>query len=744
MFEALFKYTPADYARSELVYTGDWPAWLIVGLALGAFLLVGLFLFRRRRSASWVQLLAVGSLQLSMLATLIWVLLQPTLTTERLREGENAIALAVDNSASMSYGAEESRFAAALRNLATVTDADGAPRFAIRHYELGPSVQAVPSFTESLPDGDGTDLYGGLLSVLEEARFSPLAAIVLASDGADTRGGLDAGQIAEIANFGVPIHTIGVGRDSIPEDLELQEVTVPDKALPGSTVSARVAIRHDAPLESRIKVYDGEDLLQIVPVTLAADSGVTTAWVEVELSDAGPHQLRLSLDAIDGETELRNISRSTLVNVASERYRILYFEGEPRWEYKFMRRAVADDEDLVIATLLRVSPNKFYRQGIDNPEELEGGFPTTADELFRYDALIIGSVEAASLTPGQQQLIRDFVSERGGSLLMIAGPNGLGNGGWGQSALADVLPVLLPPTTTDSFHRLKVPARLTPQGQASQVLRFAADNAANQEAWLELPDVADYQVLGNVKPAAMTLLNADTQDGLLPLMVLQPYGRGHAWVLATGGTWRWQMSMPLEDLKHEIFWRQLLRAMVASAPETVSLTATGGQEGGSIALRAEFRDDAFAPMDDIGVRLVASHESGEALTIAMLPDTAEAGVFAGELSPPESGTWYFEAVAERNGEPVAVARTSLLHESGAAEHFGIRRDTGTLERLAAATGGRYFEAGALDGIHDLLRYSNSGITETEYRPIWNAPAVFLLLLLLKAGEWLLRRRWSSI
>ena len=151
MFEALFKYTPADYARSELVYTGDWPAWLIVGLALGAFLLVGLFLFRRRRSASWVQLLSVGFLQLSMLATLIWVLLQPTLTTERLREGENAIALAVDNSASMSYGVEESRFAAALRSLATVTDADGAPRFAIRHYELGPSARAVPSFTASLP-----------------------------------------------------------------------------------------------------------------------------------------------------------------------------------------------------------------------------------------------------------------------------------------------------------------------------------------------------------------------------------------------------------------------------------------------------------------------------------------------------------------------------------------------------------------------------------------------------------------
>jgi hypothetical protein len=86
----------------------------------------------------------------------------------------------------------------------------------------------------------------------------------------------------------------------------------------------------------------------------------------------------------------------------------------------------------------------------------------------------------------------------------------------------------------------------------------------------------------------------------------------------------------------------------------------------------------------------------------------------------------------------------VLHESGQAEFFGFRRDSGTLRRLSEATGGRYFEAGQLDGLDDLLRYSSSGITETEYRPIWDAPAIFVLLLLLKSGEWLLRRRWSTI
>jgi len=107
-------------------------------------------------------------------------------------------------------------------------------------------------------------------------------------------------------------------------------------------------------------------------------------------------------------------------------------------------------------------------------------------------------------------------------------------------------------------------------------------------------------------------------------------------------------------------------------------------------------------------------------------------------------TWYFEALAERNGEPVAVSRSSMLYESGQAEHFGFRANPALLRRLSEATGGRYFEAGDLTGLSDLLRYSSSGITETEYRSVWDAPIVFLLLLSLKAGEWLLRRRWKTI
>jgi uncharacterized membrane protein len=744
LFEFLFKYGREDYARSELIFASDWPLWLLVLITVLAVSLIAAGLYSRRNAATWNRLAVVGLLQLAMVGVVVIVLLEPTLTAEKVRDGENTVALVLDRSSSMAYGAPATRFEIALQSLASVFGDENAPEFSVRHFELGIAAEAVNSFVDSTPTDTSTSIADSLLSILEGARFSSLAAIILSSDGADTRGGPGAAALAEIAAFGVPVHTIGVGRSVIPEDVELSDVTVPDRALPGSTVSARITIRHDRAASTRIKVYDGDDLVQLVPVELGADVNSTTAWVEVDLNDAGPHQLRFSVDGDANEEELRNNTRSTLVDVARQQYRILYFEGEPRWEYKFMRRAVGNDGDLGLATLLRVSPNKFYRQGIDSADQLQDGFPTTRDELFAYDALIIGSVEAASLSAAQQEIIRDFVSDRGGSLLMLAGPNGLGNGGWGQSAIADVLPARLPAATTDSFHRKKAAVLLTPQGAASQMLRFSADADENRAAWGELPPIADYQLTGTLKPATVTLLNANTDVGQIPLLMTQPFGRGHAYILASGGTWRWQMSMPLEDQRHETFWRQILRAMVSSAPENVTLVASGSSGDGDISLRAEFRDDAFRPVDDIGVTAVASHENGDTYSIAMQPASDESGVFVGKLTPPSSGTWYFEAVAERNSEPVAVGRTSVLHASGQAEYFNFRKNAGLLQRLSEATGGQYFEADDLSALPDLLRYSSSGITETEYHAIWDAPAIFMLLLFLKASEWLLRRRWSSI
>jgi len=743
LFEFLFKYARPDYARSELVFTGEWPSWLLMLLAAAAVFGITAMLWRRRGSATQWQLLAVGALQISMLFVAAVILMQPALKTEQLRPGENSVALVIDESESMAYGASERRFDIAAASLGNAMDIDSAD-LSILHYTISDDVARTTGFASRQPIGKATVIGDSLVEIIESARSQSLAAVILASDGIETAGIISTEQLVEIAALGVPVHTIGVGRDHIPEDLELSRIVAPAKALPGSTLSARVSIRHDQPGEARVRVYDGDELLASESVQLPATAKMTTALISFELRDAGYHRLQFSVDGGWDEPELRNNQRSTLVKVEEQQFRVLYFEGEPRWEYKFMRRAMGPEGDIGLVSLLRVSPNKYYRQGLESAEQLQDGFPSDRDELFAYDALIIGSVEAATLSEAQLNLIGEFVSERGGSLLMLAGNNGLGNGGWGQSAIADLMPTTLPQSAIDSFTRKKVPVRLTPQGADTEMLRLADSPDDNRNAWAALPEVADYQSLGPLKPAATTLLEFQTETGQQPLLVTQPFGRGHVYILATGGTWRWQMSSPLEDLSHETFWRQFVRALVASAPPGISLTAGGANGDAEIRLRAEFRDDAFQPVDGLSVSAVASHEDGESFTLDLLPSPDDAGVFIGDVPLSASGTWYFEAIAERDGEAIHVARTSAYSEADRAEHFDIRRNSALLRRVSDATGGQYFEPGNLDGLTELLRYSNVGITEQILRPVWDAPAWFLLLLSIKFAEWLLRRRWRTI
>jgi len=743
LFEFLFKYARADYARSELVLTAEWPAWLLLLLAAVAVVGITAIIWRRRRDAAAWRLLTVGALQFSMLVVAAMILLQPALKTEQLRPGENAVALVIDESASMAYGAGERRFDTAAAALGDAVDVDSTG-LSLLHYAISDDAIRTTEFSSRQPAGQASAIGDSLVEIIEGARAQSLAAVILASDGIDTAGSISSEQMAEIAALGVPVHTIGVGREQIPEDLELSRIVAPSKALPGSTLSARVSLRHDQPGEARVRVYDRDELLASELVQLPATTSTTTALVSFELRDAGYHRLRFSVDSGWDEPELRNNERSTLVRVEEQQFRVLYFEGEPRWEYKFMRRALNPENDIDLVSLLRVSPNKYYRQGLESAEQLQDGFPDTRDELFAYDALIIGSVEAASLSDAQLELIGEFVSVRGGSLLMLAGPNGLGNGGWGQSAIADLMPARLPQSSIDSFTRKKAPVRLTPQGADTEMLRLAGSPAENRNAWASLPEIADYQLLGPLKPAAMTLLEYQDETGGQPLLVTQPYGRGHVFILATGGTWRWQMSSPLEDLSHEKFWRQFVRALVASAPAGISLTADGTRGDSEFRLRAEFRDDAFRPVDGIGVSAVASHEDGESLTLELLPGPDDAGVFFGDVPLGSPGTWYFEAIAERDDEAIHVARTSVFSEADRAEHFDIRRNSALLQRISDATGGRYFEPGNLDGLAEQLRYSNAGITEQILRPVWDAPAWFLLLLTIKFSEWLLRRRWRTI
>ena len=750
MFEFLFKYPLAAYRKGEFLFATGWPVWLLAALAVVAAL--GLLAYARRAPSRLTgpALWGVWAFQAATAALVLVLLWQPALAVQSLKSRQNAVAVLVDTSSSMSLAEEGlSRLGRAVGALQETVMPALSEKFRVRLYGFSSKPERIGSLQQEdiPPPGASSGVGESVLSVLRESTAVPLGALLVVSDGADNSGRFDRELAAEIRKYNVPVHAVGVGRERILGDVELSDVAVASEALPRSRVSARLTLRHDGEAErtTRVTVRDGSSVLASQPVTLRPGEPVRREWIDFGAGEAGVRDLTFTVEPIPGEEIAGNNQRRRVLDVPRRRRRILYAEGEPRWQYKFMRRAVQKDASVQLVTMLRTSTNKFYRQGVDTPEELEDGFPGDQEELFAYDALIIGSFEAAFFTPKQQVAIREFVSRRGGTLLMLAGPNGLGAGGWQNSEIVDALPAVLEPGDT-SFVREKVTVEIARQGRDALISRLSPDSEENARLWAEMPQLADFQRIGALKPAALTLMSLQYGVDTLPLLVRQNYGRGRSMIFATGGSWRWRMGLPSDDDRHDTFWRQMFRALVVDSSDPVRLTTDRSNyaDESRVQIRAEVRDKRYEPANNARVSATVTPEEGPPRTFALRPSSSEQGVYEAEVDAADLGVYLVETVAHLGDERLGADTLHFRREGGVAEYFHPERNSSLLARLADQTGGSYWELDELESLPSEIGFSEAGITTREVLDLWDMPALFLLLILLRAAEWLLRKRWGVI
>ncbi len=413
-----------------------------------------------------------------------------------------------------------------------------------------------------------------------------------------------------------------------------------------------------------------------------------------------------------------------------------------------------------IVSMDRTSENKIYRQGISDPKELADGFPSRPEDLFVYQGLVIGSVEAGYFTPGQQELIREFVDRRGGGLLFLGGQFALADGGWNASNLTDLLPTVLP-TQAGTFHREADPkegtthttAELAPAGVDSIITRLVDDPAANAAKWKKLPYLMDYEDPGTPKPGAAVLANMITPEGrTLPLLITENFGRGRTAIMATGGSWRWQMSSPLGDTAHDLFWQQLLRWVASDTPGHVAASVPAQMllDNGTVTFTAEVRDQQYNPAPDAKVEAHILGPSGVTALVEMAAVPDSPGQFQATWSAPKTGAYVTEVTAQRTdpntGKFQELGRDELNFQrmDGVAENFHTEQNRDLLERLATQTGGQYWKPADLGKLAAGIPFSEAGVTMRETRDLWNLPLVFLVLLLLRFSEWWLRRKWGIV
>jgi hypothetical protein len=235
-------------------------------------------------------------------------------------------------------------------------------------------------------------------------------------------------------------------------------------------------------------------------------------------------------------------------------------------------------------------------------------------------------------------------------------------------------------------------------------------------------------------------------SGASPLLVTQRYGRGATWILATATTWRWQMQLPLEDQRHETFWRQLMYALASPAATQVSLQPERPvyEDDSAVTLEAEVLGKDYKPVQDATVEIVAHSEAGMDVPVRMEPSGRGDGRYTVALDARAPGLYEVQLTATRNGEEVGRALAHLRRADGVREQFASWQHRPMLERIARDTGGRYWSVNDLAGLPEAIRYSRAGVVERQTLDLWNMPLAFLLLAMLKAGEWLLRRHWRRL
>jgi uncharacterized membrane protein len=748
MFEFLFKYPPAIFSKGKFLLLSGWPLWLLLLLIVAAA--AGLFWNMRQRHGllSNPRATAIWLAQTALIALVLFMLWHPAISVARLRPQENVVAVLVDHSRSMGIADEgKPRIQAAEDLLNNTLLPDLQKRFQVRMYEFGRDAVRIDEARNLAADDNATRIGDSLKHIASEAGTMPLGAVVLMSDGGDNTGGIDRDTIAQLHALRLPVHTIGFGPDHFAKDIEIVDVAAPARALAQSRVSARVAIRQHGFAGSKVRlvVRENDHPISEQEITLRPDPEQSETIV-FNAGAEGAHSFQIGVTPSPGEQNTQNNSVTRLVNVASGKKRILYIEGEPRWEFKFIRRAVEDDPGLELATVLRTTQNKIYVQGNgDKDRAVQDGFPTKADVLFQYDGLIIGSVEANYFSTEQQAMIRDFADRRGGGVLFLAGRFSLSDGGYAKTPMAEMMPLRLPNEKT--WSRNFAYATLTDAGKESVITRIEEQRDQNIARWQKMPQIANYAVMGAPKPGAVVLMNVNEAGHRpTPLLAIQNYGHGRVGLFATAGSWRWKMLQDHNDRTHSEFWSQLMRWMVTETPGQV-LSSTPHQvlpDDTHVPLRVSVRDKNYETVSGATVETTIARPDGRSDTIDLRPDPLEPGMYTGEYTADKPGTYVAETSARQDKTDLGRDALTFRREDGVAENFGAAQNRDLLQKLSSDTGGSYYTPSNAKKLPGEVAVSEAGITAHDNLDLWDMPILFLLVILIRGGEWLLRRKWGVV
>ena len=728
------------------------PGWGIAAAVLAAVAVAWWAYARPPVDLTRRQRAILTALRLCSLLVVLFLLLRP-LRADPGPADDGAVAVLVDQSRSMA-----------------IADAEGRPRIdAARDLvrdrllpALGESFDVeVLGFGETLAEVDvesmaaeapRSDLAAALDAVRVRFGGRPVAAVVVVSDGAAT-GSRDLPAVA--ARSPAPIYVLGVGSPSPGPDREVTALEAGQPMGSGSVVdvSATIVSRGlgDDPFDVRL-IADGR-LVDVRRVRPSRDGAPVIALFRVAPDPvlASVYAVEVPVDA--AELVAANNRRRVLVRPARRPRRLLLVEGSPGYEHSFLKRTWLADPGITFDAVVRKGQNDrgeqtFYVQG--DPERtaaLAAGYPRTRAALFRYDAVVLANIEAEFFRPDQLDLTAEFVSERGGGLLLF-GPASLRRRGYLGSLLEPVLPARLadrlglsdPGREGDGADRFAP----TAEGLVHPMLRLGSTDEETRKRWDAAPALAGSVRLGPVRPGAAVLASTASEGGpARPLVVVQRYGAGRSMILAGRATWRWRMLLPAEDRTYDRYWGQVARWLTAGAVDRVTSTTSGGDVAGDVLqVAVSVRDEEFRSVADASVRVLVTDPAGEPRLEEEMAAAGTTGAYRVSTRPLAAGVHRIDVAVGRDGQELGGRSDWVLVGAADVELEDPWLDVDLLRRTAETGGGAWLDPDRLDGLGGRLPVAARAVPRTATREVWHHAGVLMLLCGLLAAEWSLRRSWG--
>lgn len=736
---------------AELVFDRPLPAWAWALLAVAA-LTLALWTYRRLPGAAWSR--ACMGVSRALVITLLAVLAAgPQLRLEQMRTERDRVFVLVDRSSSMDVpdapgGDQRTRAAQADDAIERASDALAAlaERSEVGFVAFGSDAREVGEDAIGEADEPATRLGAALGAALEAARGGPIGGIVLLTDGRATDT-IEPSTLRRLEGERVPIFAVPLGSVEPVRSVAIEQTESPGVAFArdATPVRARVVWSGGVQEGLRAQLIDRATgvVLDEQPVEAGADGAADGAWVTLTTTPTGvgAQDLEVRLVGVVADTDEADNAARAPIEVVDRPIRVLYIDGHPRWEHRYVKNLLIREASIDSSVLLLASGRRYAQEG----DTLIARLPVSPEEWAEFDVVILGDLPPGLFGDEQLAQLTEHVAQRGAGVLWMAGPGSTPQA-WFDSPAADLLPIR--PGAVSLWDQ-PVTMHATPEAARLGVLSTDDQGRAWNER-LSDPD-AGWTILrwaqrferSSLKPGVSVLAEAvgvgESAGSGMPLVMTMRFGSGRTAFVGTDEIWRWRYGRG--ETLPERFWiplvRMLARGRVAAAlgPGTLTINPERPEPGSPALIELEVFDQAV--IDRLPERLTAR---------VVRADGREASVTLRGEGSTRTGVWTPDAPGSvrvgLNTPPAelgGLSATAIVIEPGD-ERRNLNTDHPLLARLAERTGGRLVAWNETDRLAELVPnrsriHAGTPIIET----LWDRWVVLITLLALLSLEWVARR-----